>query len=135
RIWWLRRSKSAKAPRPADRETRCVPPCGRRTDAWRAPPRPRNSIPTACRAAKYREYRRARSALVDDMARIGRVRLCGIRIRGAPIGCVCVGRPRGIAVRGLVHRIDQLAEPDAVFDRSVEFETQRRRVTDHQGAG
>ena len=33
-----------------------------------------------------------------------------------------------------VHRVDQLGQPHAVLDGGVEFETQRRRVADHQGA-
>src|ERR1700679_3668269 len=32
----------------------------------------------------------------------------------------------------LVHRVDQLGQPHAVLDRSVELETQRGRIADHQ---
>src|ERR1700678_1649842 len=73
---------------------------------------------------------------IDDVSIIGSlVELVVGLVVGLAAGDGLAVCTRGFGRRPLlrlVHRVDQLGQPHAVLDRSVELETQRGRIADHQ---
>src|ERR1700722_6746747 len=73
-------------------------------------------------------------AFIDDVSItgpiIGSIVVVGL-LAGDGLAGFLAGCGRGPRLR-LVHRVDQLGQPYAVLDRSVELETQSGRIADHQ---
>src|ERR1700722_13403763 len=67
-------------------------------------------------------------AFIDDVSIIGPI--VGL-VAGDGLAVRLAGCGRGPRFR-LVHRVDQLGQPYAMLDRSVELETQSGRIADHQ---